>query len=268
MPMPTPTSNPKVRVQLVHEDDRVIVMNKMPGVVTEPGRSHGGDSLLNGLLAHDGGRFASRLLRLGEDRDWGLLHRLDRWTSGLLVAALDADAWDALRAAFEARSVRKTYLAIARGELRNDAGSVEAPLLDCRIGEGVGEYRVSVIDRRGKPALTRYRVLARAGRYALVECDLVTGRLHQIRVHLASLGAPVAGDPIYEPGGRAKPNAGRGKDPALHLHAWKLAFPHPESVAASTSAATELACVGGVPRKFTEFAESHGLPLPPDAVSG
>ncbi len=265
--MPTPTSNPKVRVHLVHEDDRIIVMNKMPGVVTEPGRSHGGDSLLNGLLAHDGGRFASQLLRLGEARDWGLLHRLDRWTSGLLVAALDADAWDALRAAFEARAVRKTYLAIARGELRQDTGSIEAPLLETTIGERGGSYRVSLIDRRGKPALTRYRVLCRSGRYALVECDLITGRLHQIRVHLASLGAPVAGDPIYEPGGRAKPNAGRGKDPTLHLHAWKLAFPSP-SAADAQGGAAELACIGGVPRRFAEFAESHGLPLPPDALTG
>jgi 23S rRNA pseudouridine1911/1915/1917 synthase len=252
-----------VRIHLVHEDERIVVMNKMPGVVTEPGRSHTGDSLLNGLLAHDGGRFAAQLLRLGEARDWGLLHRLDRWTSGLLVAALDAETYDALRAAFEARAVAKTYLAIARGELRQDAGTIDAPLLD----DKAGDYRVSVIDRRGKPAQTRYRVLGRAGRYALVECDLITGRLHQIRVHLASIGAPVAGDPIYEPGGRAKPNAGRGKDPSLHLHAWKLAFPRPwvPSIDAGEPNASTLACVGSPPRRFVEFAESHDLALPADA---
>lgn len=248
--MPVPRPNPRVRVRLVHEDARTLVMNKMPGIVTEPGRSHGDDSLLNGLFAHDGGRFAQRLTQMGEGRDWGLLHRLDRLTSGLLIAALDPDAWDFLRTAFEERTVRKTYLAIARGELANECGEITAPLAD-RTDR---DYRVSVIDPRGKPAITRYRVLARAGRYALVECDLVTGRLHQIRVHLASIGAPIAGDPIYEAGGRAKPNAGRAKDPSLHLHAWKLELPHPDG--------GTLSCTGEIPRRFAEFATSHELPIP------
>lgn len=251
--MPVPRPNPRVRVRIAHEDDRTIVLNKMPGVVTEPGRSHSDDSLLNGLFALDQGRLSARLTQMGEARDWGLLHRLDRLTSGLVVAALDADAWDSLRTAFEARTVRKTYLAIARGELRQDAGEIDAPLAD----RTDGDYRVSVIDPRGKPALTRYRVLHRHGRYALVECDLVTGRLHQIRVHLASLGAPIAGDPIYEAGGRAKPNAGRAKDPSLYLHAWRLAFPHP-------SDGQMLAVVGALPNRFADFATSHELPLPAD----
>ncbi len=252
--MPVPRPNARVRIRVAHEDARTIVVNKMPGVVTEPGLSHGGDSLLNGLFAHERGRLATKLGHMGEARDWGLLHRLDRLTSGLVLAALDADAWDSLRGAFETRSVRKTYLAIARGELRHDAGDIDASLADSTDGD----YRVSVIDSRGKPALTRYRVLHRHGRYALVECDLVTGRLHQIRVHLASIGAPVAGDPIYETGGRAKPNAGRAKDPSLYLHAWRLAFPHPDD-------GRMLAVSGEIPRRFAEFATSHELPLPADS---
>lgn len=254
--MPVPRPNPKVRVRIVHEDARTVVMNKMPGVVTEPGRSHSDDSLLNGLLAHEGGRFGQRLVQLGEARDWGLLHRLDRLTSGLVLAALDPSAWDSLRDAFERRVVAKTYLAIARGELRQDAGEIAAPLAD-RTDR---DYRVSVIDPRGKPSLTRYRVLHRHGRYAIVECDLVTGRLHQIRVHLASIGAPIAGDPIYDVGGRAKPNAGRAKDPSLYLHAWKLTFPHPDDGHPVTA-------IGELPNRFVDFATSHELTLPPAATA-
>ena len=249
--VPVPRANPRIRVHLAFADERVAVMNKMPGIVTEPGTSHRDDSLLNGLFAHEKGRFSQRLANLGEARDWGLLHRLDRLTSGLVLAALDAEAWDALRADFEARRIAKTYLAIVRGDLPAACGEVDVPLLE-RVDR---DYRVSVPDPRGKPALTRYRVLQREGRYALVECDLVTGRLHQIRVHLAILGACVAGDPIYEAGGKAKPNAGKAKDPQLHLHAWRLAFRHPGT-------GEELSIAGEPPRRMSAFAEERGLSLP------
>ncbi|MBL9148283.1 MAG: RluA family pseudouridine synthase [Phycisphaerae bacterium] len=246
--MPSLTPNPRIKVHVVHEDDHVVVVNKMPGVVSEPGRSHKNDSVLNGLLAHDGGRFAAKIQRLGEARDWGLLHRLDRLTSGLLLVALDAESYDLLRADFEARTVRKTYLAIVRGELRAAQGEIDAPLLET----SVGSTRISALDPRGKPALTRYRTLRRDGRYALLECDLVTGRMHQLRVHLASRGAPIAGDPIYDVGGRARPQGRRPDDPFLGLHAWRLAFTHPKTRAAVT-------VEGEPPRRFTEFAVSHGV---------
>jgi 23S rRNA pseudouridine1911/1915/1917 synthase len=249
--MPVPRPNSRIRIHLVHEDANTVVMNKMPGVVTEPGRSHRDDSLLNGLFAHDGQRLARQLTQLGEGRDWGLLHRLDRLTSGLVLAALDGAAWDALRSDFEARRVEKSYLAIVRGDLTAESGEIRTPLSE-RLD---GDYRVSVLDPHGKDAHTRYRVLERAGRYALVECDLITGRMHQIRVHLASIGAVVAGEPIYEIGGRAKPNAGRAKDPQLHLHAWRLAFTHPVS-------GERLRLTGEPPRRFAEFAASHELTLP------
>jgi 23S rRNA pseudouridine1911/1915/1917 synthase len=258
--MPVPRANARIRVQVVHEDANTLVVNKMPGVVTEPGRSHRDDSLLNGILAHDAGRLARQLIQLGEARDWGLLHRLDRLTSGLVLMALDADAWTALRGDFEARRVQKTYLAVVRGDLDSEAGEISLPLIE-RIDAG---YRVSVIDPNGKPALTRFRVRQRSGRYALVECDLVTGRLHQIRVHLASIGVIVAGDPIYDIGGRAKPNAGRAKDPQLHLHAWRLSFLHPsrQPELGSPSDRVVMNLIGEPPRRFTEFAEAHGLHVP------
>lgn len=246
--MPLPRPNARIRVHLVHEDGDLLVVNKMPGVVSEPGRAHRDDSLLNGLLAHDGGRLALALLQLGEARDWGLLHRLDRLTSGLLVVAITANAWDALRADFEARRIRKRYLAIVRGEL-SDAGEIDAPLSE-RAEQG---YRYAALDPRGgKPAVTRYRVLQRAGRYALVDCDLITGRLHQIRIHLASRGAVVAGDSLYDIGGAARPNAGRAKNPQLHLHAWSLGFTQPTT-------GEDRTFVAPLPRRFVEFAEAHGL---------
>jgi len=246
--VPSPKANPRIRTHVVHEDAAVVVVNKMPGVVTEPGRSHRDDSLLNGLFAHEDGRFASRLARQGEARDWGLLHRLDRLTSGLILVALTSAAYDALRAAFESRDIRKTYLAVVRGELAQSSGEIEAPLID----ERVGEHRFSAISTKGRPALTRYRTVERVGRYALLECDLVTGRLHQIRVHFASIGAPIAGDPVYEAGGRARPQGRRPQDAFLCLHAWKLAFRHPESNEA-------ISAVGATPRRFDEFARDHGL---------
>jgi 23S rRNA pseudouridine1911/1915/1917 synthase len=258
--MPAPRPNARIRVHIAHADERTIVANKMPGIVTEPGRSHRDDSLLNGLFAAEGGRFAQQLAQLGEARDWGLLHRLDRLTSGLVLVARDPNAYDALRADFEERWVRKTYLAIVRGHISDDAGEVDAPLSE-RIER---DYRVSVPDPRGKPSLTRYRVLERAGRYALVECDLVTGRLHQIRVHLALVGAVVAGEPIYELGGRAKPNAGRAKDPQLQLHAWKLGYRAPPGAEATVGAGSRplVSVTGEIPHRFSEFAQAHELRLP------
>ncbi|MDZ4753484.1 MAG: RluA family pseudouridine synthase [Phycisphaerae bacterium] len=249
--MAVPEGNPRIRIRIAHEDARTIVVNKMPGLVTEPGRGHRNETLLNGLFAVDNGRLASRLARLGEARDWGLLHRLDRLTSGLVLSALDPDAWDTLRAAFESRALTKTYLAIVRGELRDDAGTIDLALAD----RTDGDYRVSVVDPKGKPSLTHWKLRGRAGRYALVECDLVTGRLHQIRVHMASIGAPVAGDPIYAVGGRANTGGRGAKNPSLHLHAWKLAFPHPDDARA-------VSVVGEIPRNFAEFATSHGLAIP------
>lgn len=246
-----PAANPRLRVHIAHEDDALVVVNKMPGMVSEPGRSHRTDSLVNALFAVDRGRLAGRLARMGEARDWGLLHRLDRLTSGLLLVALDPAAYDALRAQFEARGVRKTYLAIVRGELGARDGEIDAPLAETRAGQA----RVSVVAAEGRPALTRYRTLDRAGRYALVECDLVTGRLHQIRVHLASVGAPVAGDPIYGVGGAARPQGRSPEDAFLGLHAWKLRFAHP-----TTGATTEV--VAPPPRRFEEFAVAHGLKEP------
>lgn len=237
---------------MVHETASVLVVNKMPGMPSEPGKGHAKDSVLNAVAVRHGGRMA----RLGEVRDWGLVHRLDRLSSGLLVLGLETDAYDRLRGAFERREVRKTYLAIVKGSLPGREGRIDAPLSE-RTERG---YRVSVPDRAGRPAVTGWRELARNGKYALVECDLPTGRLHQIRVHLASIGAPLAGDPLYVEGGLARPATGRDRDvePRFHLHAWKLSLP-----AGAVEGEGELDLVADLPRLFREFAADRSLPLPP-----
>lgn len=251
--MPRPEPNPRIRIRVAREDARTIVVNKMPGLVCEPGLGHRADSLLNGLFALDGGRLAPRLARLGEARDWGLLHRLDALTSGLVLVALEADAYDRLREAFERRAVAKTYLAIVRGELAPE-GRADEPIAERRERDRL----VAVVDARGRPAETRWTTLARSGRYALLRCEPVTGRLHQIRLHLARLGAPIAGDPLYEEGGRARAGGRAPRSPELQLHAWRLAFPDPASDANGADIRVEAA----VPRRFAAFAESHGLALP------
>lgn len=244
--MPQPAPNARIRIELVHEDARVVVANKAPGLVTEPGRSHGSDSLLNALVA----RFGGKLLQLGERRDYGLLHRLDRQTSGCVACALDPEAYDALRAQFEARTVDKTYLAILKGRMRAGAQTVDRNLEEKRIPSSEGTRLVSVVAKEGKPARTDVEVLSTSTTHTLVACKPQSGRLHQIRVHMAYLGFPVAGDPLYAVGARVSPT-GKSDDRTLGLHAWKLSFEHPSG--------GRVDAVAPPSRRFLELAREAGL---------
>ena len=151
--MPLPTPNPAIDIRVLHEDPSFVVVEKPAGTVTEPGLGHAGDSLMNGAFA----RWGDRLGRLGESRDHGLLHRLDRDASGALVIALDAAAYDSIRAQFEARTVRKRYLAIVGGKPPRGEGSIDLPLEEARRGD----MKVSLVSRRGggrlAPDLERQR---------------------------------------------------------------------------------------------------------------
>jgi len=243
--MPQPRPNDRLRLELVHQDELVVVANKAPGMVTEPGTSHRDDSLLNALAA----RFGGRLLRLGERRDYGLLHRLDRQTSGCVACALDPDAYDAIRGQFEARSVEKRYLAVVRGRMRAGTQTVALGLEERRAPAPEGTRLVSVVSRAGKPAVTELTVLATSSTHTLVSCEPRTGRLHQIRVHLAHLGFPIAGDPVYGLGARLlEPTAGR--ELPLGLHAWRLGFSH---------SAGRVDAAAPPSRKFLEVADEAGL---------
>ena len=200
-PQPIPLS-------IIHEDSDVIVVDKPAGLVVHPGSGNWEGTMLNALLHHAPGIEA--LPRAG------IVHRLDKDTSGLLVVAKNEAAQLDLVRQLQARTVKRTYLALVRGHVRV-GGKVEAP-----IGRHpVHRTRMAVVVG-GKPAITHYRVRESLLNHTLLECDLETGRTHQIRVHLASIGHPVEGDPVY-----ARRGATDLKRQALH--AWKLAFRHPAS---------------------------------------
>lgn len=216
--MSLPTPNPRVTFRIRHEDQHLLVVEKRARLVTAPGVGHEHDTLLNGLIA----RYGSRLTNLGAKRDWGLVHRLDKDTSGLLLVALTAAAYDGLRALFETRDVRKFYWAVTRAAPNKPAGVINRPIIE--EVQRVDRYtstKTARIGASGKPAVTAYRVLQSSPAAALLEARPVTGRLHQVRVHLDSIGATVLGDDVYGPRGA------RAASPRLALHAHRLAFTHP-----------------------------------------
>ena len=197
-----------IALRVVHEDDDIVVVDKPAGLVVHPGSGNWSGTMLNALLHH--APASSRLARAG------IVHRLDKDTSGLLVAAKNEAAQLSLARQLKERTVKRTYLALARGKVKR-AGSVDAP-----IGRHpVQRTRMAVV-QGGKPAVTHYRVREAFAAHTLLECDLETGRTHQIRVHLASIGHPIEGDAAYAPRG-AKLLERQA------LHAWKLALRHPAS---------------------------------------
>ena len=200
-----------IALDVVFEDADLLVVDKPAGLVVHPGSGNWDGTLLNALLHHAP---ATRELPRA-----GIVHRLDKDTSGLLVVAKTERAQASLVRQLQARTVKRTYLALVRGRVARD-GTVEAP-----IGRHpVQRTRMAVVPS-GKPAVTHYRVRERFAAHTLLECDLETGRTHQIRVHLASIDRPLEGDPTYA--GRAKSTFSRQA-----LHAWRLAFVHPGSCAA------------------------------------
>jgi len=216
--------NERVAIRTVWEDADLLVVIKPAGLVTQPGLGHERDSLLNGLFAVHG----AALQRLGAARDYGLLHRLDRETSGLLVVALRAAAYDHLRKAFESRSVGKYYWTVVFGSPRAASGVLRKPINEVqarpegREGTRAPAMKLARISRSGKPAITAYRVLSSNRGASLIECRTLTGRLHQVRVHLESIGCPVLGDGLYAP------KAVRSLSPRLALHAHRLVIPLPD----------------------------------------
>ena len=197
-----------IAISVVHEDADLVVIDKPAGLVVHPGSGNWQGTMLNALLHHASS--AAHLPRAG------IVHRLDKDTSGLLVVAKNEAAQVDLVRQLQARTVKRTYLALVRGRVEGE-GSVDAP-----IGRHpVHRTRIAVV-ANGKPAVTHYRVRESFERHTLLECELETGRTHQIRVHLASIGHPIEGDPVY---------AGRGAKLLARqaLHAWKLAFRHPRT---------------------------------------
>jgi 23S rRNA pseudouridine1911/1915/1917 synthase len=216
-----PEADPSVVFEVVHADDEVIVVDKPAGLVTHPGAGHGDGTLVNGILA----RFpeVAALADLeGADTDRpGIVHRLDRGTSGLLVVARSPEAYRSLVAQLGARTVSRRYRALVIGSVESEVGVVEAP-----IGRSLSSPTRMSVSRKGKEARTRYQVERRFTEpvpSTLIEASLDTGRTHQIRVHLAAIGHPVVGDDVYGRG-RSLPGSDLQRP---FLHAFALAFDHP-----------------------------------------
>lgn len=205
---PSPLAAQDIPLQILHEDKFLMVLNKPAGLVTHPGAGNREGTVANAVLHHCGDVPVAG----GTDRP-GIVHRLDKETSGCLVVAKTEPVQRALSAMFADRAVEKTYLAMVEGKPRHPHGTIDA-----KIGRHPVHRQKMAIAERGRDAFTAYRVLGSEGPLALIECKPRTGRTHQIRVHLKHLGHPVAGDPVY---GR------RGKFERHLLHAWKLAFVHP-----------------------------------------
>jgi 23S rRNA pseudouridine1911/1915/1917 synthase len=203
-PRPSPESVP---FRVVYEDDHLLVVDKPAGVVTHPAAGHRGPTLAEAL----GGRAAG-----GPDPERpGIVHRLDRDTSGLLVVARDEEAYRGLRNLVRRRALERRYKALVRGRPRSWRGRIEAP-----IGRDRNDAtRMSLDTDSPRDAVTHFEVERLLDRHALLDVRLETGRTHQIRVHLAAIGLPVVGDPVY---GVSDPQLKR-----QFLHAWRLAFPHP-----------------------------------------
>ena len=220
-----------IPLDVVYEDDDVIVVNKPVGMVVHPAPGHPDGTLVNALLYHCG----SSLSGINGVLRPGIVHRIDRDTSGLIIAAKNDRAHLALAAQLQDHTLARVYEAVAVGNLKKDSGTVDAP-----IGRHPVDRKKMAVDRKnGRPAVTHWSVLARYPGYTRIECRLETGRTHQIRVHMASIGHPLLGDVVY---GNKKPFPGLA---GQCLHAKRLRFLHP-----STGEPVEVECP--LPQWFTD----------------
>lgn len=222
-PEPVEALPQDIPLDVVYEDGDVIVVNKPAGLVVHPAPGHPDGTLVNALLYHCGGSLSG----VGGALRPGIVHRIDRDTSGLMIAAKNDAAHQALSAQLQDHTLARTYEAIVIGSLREDRGTIDAP-----IGRHpTDRKKMAVTGRGGKNAVTHWEVLERLAGYTYVRCRLETGRTHQIRVHMAYIGHPILGDAVY---GAKKPVPGLT---GQCLHAVGLRFLHP-----STGEAVELSC--------------------------
>lgn len=199
-----------IPLDIIYEDADVAVVNKPQGMVVHPSAGHTSGTLVNALMYH-----VKDLSSINGVVRPGIVHRIDKDTSGLLMIAKNDKAHNALAAELKDKKSLRKYVAIVHGNLPNDRGVIEAP-----IGRSDKDRKKQAVTAKGKTAVTRFTVLERFGNYTLVELQLETGRTHQIRVHMAYIGHPVAGDPLYGP---RKTLKGHGQ----FLHAKTLGFTHP-----------------------------------------
>ena len=225
LPRPRPLSlEPEpLPLTVLYEDSSIIVVDKPPGMVVHPAPGNPSGTLVNALIHH-----CKDLAGINGVLRPGIVHRLDKETSGVMVVAKDDESYQQLTRQFKSRTVEKVYLAIARGKFNREEG-----LIDWAIGRHPSERkRMSTRTRRGRPAVTRWKIVERFDGLTLLEILPKTGRTHQIRVHLSAMGHPLLGDPLYG-------KQGGTQDPLLRecpqrlnrqaLHAYRLAFIHPRT---------------------------------------
>lgn len=200
-----------IPLDIVYEDEDVLVVNKPQGMVVHPAPGHPDHTLVNALLYH------CPLSTINGEFRPGIVHRIDKDTSGLLMVAKNDQAHRSLAAQLKAKSTKREYVALVHGRIKEDKGTVDAPL-----GRSRKDRKKQAIVEGGRHAVTHFQVLERFNRYTLIKCRLETGRTHQIRVHMASIGHPLAGDPLYGP---RKTLPGHGQ----YLHARLLGFVHPRT---------------------------------------
>ena len=202
-------------LDVVYEDDDLIVVNKARGMVVHPAPGHPDGTLVNALLFHCG----DSLSGIGGEKRPGIVHRIDRDTSGLLIVAKNDFAHQALSAQLQDRTLSRVYEAVVRGRLREDSGTINRP-----VGRHpTDRKRMAVTEKNGRPAVTHWTALARYAAYTHIQCRLETGRTHQIRVHMASIGHPLLGDGVY-----GAPCPEKGLEGQC-LHARELKFIHPRT---------------------------------------
>lgn len=201
-----------IPLDIVYEDDDVIVVNKPQGMVVHPAAGHPDHTLVNALLYHTRNLAASP-----EGFRPGIVHRIDKDTSGLLMIAKNSQARESLEKQLANKTNERYYLAIVHGNFGEENGKIDAP-----IGRNPNDRKKMAVVENGKNAVTHFKVLEQFKNYSLIKCKLETGRTHQIRVHLSYIGHPVAGDPLYGPKKTLK-------GPGQFLHAEVLGFKHPKT---------------------------------------
>ncbi len=238
-PVPLKVSAQNIPLDIVYEDNDLLVVDKPKGMVVHPAAGHADGTLVNALLAHCG----SSLSGINGVLRPGIVHRIDKDTSGLLIVAKNDFSHRSLAAQIKAHSFTRVYEAVVLGNLKEDHGTVDAP-----IGRSpVDRKKMAVTEKNSKHAVTHYEIIARYRGYTHVRLKLETGRTHQIRVHMAYLGHPVAGDTVYGP---KKPLAGLF---GQCLHARVIGFVHPRT-------GKYLEFTSSLPEYFTGFL-SHLSPL-------
>lgn len=213
-PEPIEAVPENIPLDIIYEDDDVVVLNKARGMVVHPAPGNYTGTLVNALLYH-----CSNLSGINSAIRPGIVHRLDKDTSGIMIVAKNDAAHISLSQQIQSKTAVRTYLAVVRGNIKTDSGTIETQI----ARDKTDRKKMAVVKEGGRYAITDYEVLERFGKYTLVRCKLRTGRTHQIRVHMEYLGYPLVGDPKYSP--MKTPFGIKGQ--ALHSHT--LEFTHPRT---------------------------------------